>query len=244
MTESTDNRTSAPGPIPAGSLAAALRSSSAASWQQYTQHEFVRQLAAGTLPESCYRHFLIQDYLFLRHFARAYALAAYKADTLEEMRQAVATIDGLVNQEMRLHVETCAGWGIDEAEMAATAEEPANIAYTRFVLDRGLSGDLLDLLTALAPCVLGYTEIGARLRADPETKLEGNPYRGWIDLYGGEELQEVARAACAQLDRVAERRIGRDVRSSGRWAELSQIFEQATRLEIGFWDMGMAPARG
>ncbi len=39
-----------------------------------------------------------------------------------------------------------------------TRQEP-----TRFVLDRGMAGDLLDLHVALAPCVLGYAEIGTAL---------------------------------------------------------------------------------
>jgi thiaminase/transcriptional activator TenA len=235
----TDPHAQAPGPIADGSLAARLCAAAAAPWRAYVGHAFVRQLAAGTLPEASYRHFLVQDYLFLRHFARAYALAAYKAGDLAEMRQAAGTMDALINQEMRLHVDTCAGWGLSEAEMAATPEARANMAYTRFVLETGQAGDLLDLLTALAPCVLGYAEIGARLMADPQTVVAGNPYREWLELYAGTEFQEVGRQACAQLDRVAERRIGGDVTASGRWPELQNIFEQATRLEIGFWDMGL-----
>lgn len=229
------------GPIADGSLAAQLRAAAAGPWQAYTQHAFVRQMADGSLPQACYKHFLIQDYLFLRHFARAYALAVYKADDLSEMRQAAATLEALIGQEMRLHVETCAGWGIDEAAMAAAPEAQANMAYTRFVLETGLSGDLLDLLVALAPCVLGYGEIGAQLLAAPPIPLADNPYREWIELYGGDEYQEVARDACAQLDRVAAARIGGDVANSPRWPSLVATFEAATRLEAGFWDMGLNP---
>lgn len=234
-----DPHQSAPGPIQSGSLAAALRAACAQDWDAYVNHAFVRQLAAGTLEAASYKHFLIQDYLFLRHFARAWALAAYKADDLGEMRAATETVDALINQEMRLHVETCAGWGISEPEMAETPEARANMAYTRFVLETGLSGDLLDLLSALAPCVIGYAEIGARLAQDPATVWDGNPYREWLDLYSGEEFQEVGRGASAQLDRVAAARIGGDATHSPRWPALCRIFDQATRLEIGFWDMGL-----
>jgi thiaminase/transcriptional activator TenA len=155
------------------------------------------------------------------------------------MRAASGTVDALINQEMRLHVETCAGWGISEDQMAATPEARANMAYTRFVLETGVAGDLLDLLTALAPCVIGYGEIGARLAADPDTRWDGNPYREWLDLYSGDAFQEVGRAASAQLDRVARARIGGDVTGSPRWPALCRIFHQATRLEIGFWEMGL-----
>ena len=42
-----------------------LKQSCAQDWQAYTQHEFVRQLGAGTLPAESFRHYLKQDYLFL-----------------------------------------------------------------------------------------------------------------------------------------------------------------------------------
>ena len=106
-------------------------------------------------------------------------------------------------------------------------------AYTRFVLDCGQRGDLLDLLVALAPCVVGYGEIGARLGRDVATKREGNVYLPWIEMYAGEEYQGVSEAACAQLDQVGAAR-----GSDARFASLAKTFDQATRLEIGFWEMG------
>lgn len=42
-------------------------------WQEYTEHAFVQQLALGTLPQPCFLHYLKQDFLFLKQYARAYA---------------------------------------------------------------------------------------------------------------------------------------------------------------------------
>lgn len=218
----------------------ALKASCAEDWRRYTGHAFVRGLADGSLPEANFRHYLIQDYIFLMHFARAYALAVYKSESLDDMRQAAGTLDALLNHEMSLHIEICAGWGLGEADIVAAPEAARNIAYTRFVLERGLSGDLLDLLVALAPCVMGYGEIGSALKADPATRLDGNPYRDWIETYAGSAYQEVALAARDQVDRVAAARIGGDVTASGRWPSLRRTFAAATRLEVGFWDMGLA----
>ena len=228
--------------IPKGSLVAALRDSCAADWHDYVNHDFVRQLGDGSLPEACFRHYLAQDYIFLMHFARAYALAAFKSEDLVDIRQAAATLDALANGEMALHISYCADWGLTETDLQALPEDPANMAYTRFVLERGIAGDLLDLLVALAPCVVGYGEIGLRLIEDPATKLDGNPYRQWIEAYSGEDYQAVARGAVSQLDRVALQRIGADPTGSGRWTSLSSAFGMATRLEGRFWDMGLSPA--
>ncbi len=220
----------------------ALKASCPEDWEAYVRHDFVRALGAGSLPEACFRHYLGQDYIFLIHFARAYALAAFKSDELADMRAAAASLDALLNGEMALHVKYCAGWGLSEAEMAALPEAEANLAYTRFVLDTGMAGDLLDLLVALSPCVMGYAEIGAWLAADAATdRTSKNPYRDWIEMYAGAEYQGLARGALDQLDRVAARRLGADISAAPRWVQLAQTFRTATRLEIGFWDMGLKP---
>ncbi|MGF1474061.1 MAG: thiaminase II [Geminicoccaceae bacterium] len=222
---------------PPESVAGHLIAEADEAWHAYTNHSFVRQLGAGSLSERAFRSYLIQDYLFLIHFARAYGLAAFKADTIEDIRQATVTQAALINDEIRLHVDYCYKFGIGETEMAATPEHPANIAYTRFVMERGLAGDLLDLLVALAPCVIGYGEIGRRL-ADASAS-DDNPYRSWIEMYSGADYGEVVGRAIDQLDRVAVSRLGADPLSSPRWAELTKTFEQACRLEAGFWQMGL-----
>lgn len=211
-----------------------MKAGCAEDWRRYTEHAFVRQLARGTLPEAAFRQYLIQDYLFLIQFARAYALAAYKSDALPDLRQAAAGMAAILDVEMGLHIQYCAGWGISEAGLARAPEAPACMAYTRFVLERGAAGDLLDLHAALAPCILGYGEIGARLAADPATVRDGNPYAAWIDMYAGADYQAVAQAEKAFLDDLMARRGG-----PGRLDSLLDTFAKATRLEADFWQMGL-----
>jgi thiaminase (transcriptional activator TenA) len=211
-----------------------LRDAAVGDWRTYTEHRFVRELGAGTLPESCFRHYLKQDYLFLIHFARAYALAVYKGDDLDDMRAAAAALNGILNVEMKLHVEFCAGWGLSEAQMAAEPEARGTMAYTRYVLERGMAGDVLDLQVALAPCVIGYGEIAKALVANPQTRRSGNPYEPWIAMYAGDEYQAVTAGAKAQLDRLAARRL-----TEARFPKLVETFAQACRLEADFWQMGL-----
>ena len=220
-----------------GHIFALWRAAAGGAWQRYTGHTYVAGLCDGTLPRAAFLHYLTQDYLFLIHFSRAWALAVTKAETLDEMRICAATVHALIDEEMRLHVKTCAEAGISEAALLAAEERVENLAYTRYVLDAGHSGDFLDLLAALAPCVLGYGEIGARLmRAAGET-----PYADWIATYGGAEYQQVCHGVGALIDGAVARRIGDAPQASPRWATLCHRFTLATRLEAGFWDMGLAP---
>lgn len=206
------------------------------AWRAYVAHPFVEGMGDGRLPRDAFLHYLKQDYVFLVHFSRAWALAASKADTIDAMRACAATLHALIDGEMKLHVGICAEAGISEAALFATVEETENLAYTRFVLDCGARGDFLDMLAALAPCVLGYGEIGARLSAE---RAADTPYADWIATYGGAEYQAVCADVGALIDGAVARRIGENPAASPRWPELCAIFRTATRLEAGFWDMGL-----
>ncbi|MDX5364282.1 MAG: thiaminase II [Pseudazoarcus pumilus] len=210
-----------------------LRSRCLDEWQAYCQHEFVRGLGSGNLPEAAFRHYLKQDYLFLLHFARAFALAAYKSRDLSDLRRGAEGLKAILDVELDLHIAYCREWGISEAQLATLPEARATMAYTRYVLDAGSRGDLLDLHVALAPCMLGYAEIATWLEAQPFTRTDGNPYAAWIAMYAGEEFRQAARAEQDWLD---ARLAGIDER---RFEELVTIFSEATRLEADFWQMGL-----
>jgi thiaminase (transcriptional activator TenA) len=210
-----------------------LKAAAAAEWRAYAEHPFTNALADGSLPEPAFRHYLVQDYLFLIEFARAYALAVYKSPSLADMREAAAGLSAILDVEMNLHVRLCAGWGLKAGDLAQAPPAVEMLAYTRYVLDAGMRGDLLSLQVALAPCVIGYAEIAARLAARPAALAATNPYRAWIAEYAGAPYQEVAANARAQLERLAER-----YATPARQAELIAIFKEATRLEADFWEMG------
>jgi thiaminase/transcriptional activator TenA len=214
------------------------RQGAAGPWRDYSRHPFVEGLKDGTLPRANFLHYLVQDYVFLVHFSRAWALAVTKAQTLDEMKAAAATVNALVNHEMQLHVGICAEEGIPEEDLFNASERAENLAYTRYVMDAGHSGDYADLMAALAPCVLGYGEIGARLLTE---NAADTPYADWIETYGGAEYQDLCRDTGALIDTALTRRIGEDFQAAPRWAALQAHFTRATVLEVGFWDMGMTP---
>jgi thiaminase/transcriptional activator TenA len=133
-------------------------------------------LADGSLAEAAFRHYLVQDYLFLTEFARAYALSVYKSPKLADMREAAAGLSAILDIEMNLHVKLCAGWGLSPGDLEQTPPAVEMPAYTRYVLDAGMRGDLLALKVALAPCVIGYAEIATRLASRPDAHIAfGSP---------------------------------------------------------------------
>ena len=213
-----------------------LKSHCAEDWRAYCQHDFVRQIAEGTLSEAAFRHYLQQDYLFLVHFARAWGLAVYKSRDIFELRQSLESLKAIVDVELGLHIDYCGKWRITERELRELPEERATLAYTRYVLDTGNRGDLLDLHVALAPCLIGYGEIANWIMAQPSTVLDGNPYAEWIAMYSSDEFQSAMKAELDWLNPRLEEAGQR------RFKELALAFRDATRLEIDFWQMGLNAA--
>lgn len=222
------------------SLLTRLKAAAPDDWSAYVDHAFVRGLGDGSLPQAAFRQYLVQDYLFLIQFARAHALAACKARTLADMRMAKDGLAAIVDVEMQLHLALCGRWGLSPAQVEATAEHPATVAYTRWVLDIGHTGDLLELQVALTPCTLGYAEIGRRLAPEGAQALPAqHPYREWIGEYAGAGFQQLGRQTEAWLDDLGQRHGG-----DARFDTLVAIFAKAARLEAGFWQMGLDVATG
>ncbi|KAI0435217.1 Rapamycin-insensitive companion of mTOR, N-term-domain-containing protein [Xylaria sp. FL1042] len=199
-------------------------------WRRFTNHPFVLALGNGELPLESFKKYLVQDYLYLVHFARANALASYKAKNIRDIA-AGAKIIQHIHTEMKLHVDYCKSFGIEMEEIEATEEHQACTAYTRYVLDIGQSEDWLGLQVSLAPCLLGYGAIAKQLHADPRTKTEGNTYWPWILNYVADDYVQAVQTGCDLMERNAV------LHSPSRIEELVKVFIHATKMEIGFWEM-------
>ena len=206
------------------------------NWLLYTKHEFINKLSNDTLKEEKFLNYLIQDYLFLIQFSKAWSLAILKSDNLEEMKIAASTVNDLINFEMELHITLCANYGISISDLENADEENANIAYTRYVLELGYSGDFLDLLSSLAPCVLGYGEIGLNCQnSNPKTIM----YKKWIETYSSIEYQDVCKNVSGLIDKAFLLRLGTNFENTYKWKKINQIFKKATLLEVDFWNMAI-----
>ncbi|KAL2112122.1 hypothetical protein VUR80DRAFT_8490 [Thermomyces stellatus] len=199
-------------------------------WDEFVYHPFVMAMGNGKLPLESFKGYIIQDYLYLIHFARAHSLAAYKATKASSITRSNEIVTHIFH-EMKLHLEYCKSFGISVEEIERTPEKQACTAYTRFLLDVGHSQDLLALQVALAPCTLGYGAVAKMLFNHPDTKREGNTYWPWIQNYVAEDYVEAVRLASEQL----EDEVGRQ--TPERVEELVNIFIHGTKLEIGFWEM-------
>ncbi|KAM5375093.1 hypothetical protein ACJA88_007758 [Fusarium oxysporum] len=192
-------------------------------WKEFVYHPFVMAMGDGTLPLESFKGYIIQDYLYLIHFSRANALAAYKAQNIEDISRATEIVQHIMH-ELKLHTSYCESFGVSIEQIPCTA-------YTRYVLDVGQNGDWVGLQMALAPCLLGYGAAAKMLHDHEKTVREGNTYWAWIKNYNEEDYTDAVKLGSTLLEKHIQ------LQSPSRIEELVQIFIHALKMEIGFWEM-------
>ena len=200
-------------------------------WHDYIGHDFVNQLAAGTLAPDSFRHYLKQDYLYLLHYTRVMALSVYKSNTLAQMRVGQAGINAMLDLEIGMYLDFCQQWGIALEEVENTPESAATIAYSRYILDAAMSGSLVELYAVIASCLMGYGEIGKRIKE--QGFVINNPYQIWIDVFASDEFQAITAQNEAHINELLS-----DA-SPTQADKFQQLFNTASRMEINFWQMAL-----
>jgi len=208
-----------------------LINNSQAYWDEYIQHKFIQDLAKGTLKLENFQHYLKQDYIYLFHYSRVFSLAMYKSENFDQMNFSRQALNAILD-EIQLHISYCKEFGIDEKSIYEQKESPACIAYTRYVLDCGMNGDLAQLYAGVIPCFLGYAKVADYI-TENNLSVKNNPYQSWIDMYASKEYQEAAKQATEFFEELCK-----DL-SKKQMEKIQDIFTTATRMEIAFWQMGL-----
>ncbi|RVD87291.1 uncharacterized protein DFL_001533 [Arthrobotrys flagrans] len=207
-------------------------------WNEYVNHDFVKQIASGTLKTENFLWYLKQDYLFLVQFARAKALLTYKGTTLSQINDCATYLTGVI-RESALHVKYCAELipGLTERDLQSTPEAPTTTAYTRYILDVGSNGDVAALMVSLISCSVGY-QVAARNRENEDSSVrtaEGNTFWRWVEEYAGKEY---ANEVQVQRDILEEMAAGFGVTQV---EELVEIFRKVTEMERNFFSAAVEP---
>lgn len=210
-------------------LSEALYQAARPIWTAQLAHPFVKGLGDGTLDPEIFKRWVLQDYRYLKEFARVFAWATARADRLESMSWYAGVLDLTLNTEMGLHREYAARFGLSPGDLEEEPMWPTTRAYTDFLVRTAADGDMLDLLAALLPCAWGYVEVA---RALAQGQAPGDQrYQDWIIQYASQEFADAADWLRNELDRLAQ---GISEEKKGR---LEEIFLVSSRYEWQFWEM-------
>jgi thiaminase (transcriptional activator TenA) len=192
-------------------------------YKSILEHPFNQELAKGTLAKEKFQFYMKQDSLYLVDFARALAVAASRATNPDDLVLLLDFSKGAILAERGLHEFYFDFYGIKlDVEKA-----PGCFTYTNFLISKATHGSYEESLAALLPCFWIYQKVGLHIH---KTAAAENPYQKWIDMYSGEEFQDVVKSAIDLTDRVAK-----DANSK-QLQQMEEAFVTSTRLEWMFWD--------
>ena len=213
------------------SFSRGLKSKAEKVWEDGYSHPFVQELGKGTLDKEKFKFYLLQDYLYLLQYAKIFAIAAVKSDTEELMTGFTKSQYFILANEMNIHREYMAGFGVTQEEMLSAKSSLFNRSYTANMLSYGLTGGLAEVLAAVFPCAWTYADYGKRLKAQYAGTLEGNYYKTWIEAYASDEFSDAFEWFYGALDKLVENM------SESQRDQIAEIFISSVEFEYLFWDM-------
>ena len=202
-------------------------------WEGYLVHPFVKGAEEGPLPPKQFETYMVQDSIYLKEYARVFALAMYRAETLREMQLFYDVLSVVINDESFTRVKYLRRYGIDPDRVDEIAPLPENKAYTDFMLEMASRG-LAEALMAVLPCMLSYLYIAKEVVKRSPDVLTQSPYGDWLADYASERYAEKCSRWAAFADQLC------DGYSRERKEELAGIFRVSSQHEMRFWDMSYA----
>jgi thiaminase/transcriptional activator TenA len=196
------------------SLSQYLRDLGLAEVEHWMKFPLVAGIADGTLDPRIFRHYLEQDFLYLRNYVRLYAkLAAHAPDA--EVEHLVRLAWNVLDVELGLHRGLGDAFGCD-----FEAARPSTVCteYIEFLLDAADSFG--DGLVASLPCIWGYGVIASRMRPPTDER-----YARWVATYDGARFEGLLEKHCQLLDDAAPDP-----------ARSESIFRRGLALEAEFWN--------
>ena len=187
---------------------------------------FLQEMAAGTLEEERFARYIAQDEVYIGGYGQQmYQLADLMKDAkVKEMLRAYA--DSGIESEKYMHQLLIERFGID-TEVEASVVTAGYRKHTQEALD---GGEPLVALAAMLPCMWIYNRVGLYVLSI--AKLDGNPYREWIEEYGNEDVTREVDVMLQTIDGWMEE-VDADTRSA-----MTRNFLEALLYEYAFWDYG------
>ncbi len=199
-------------------------------WDAAAHSDFIEQMGQGTLDKEKFLDYMVQDSLYLRDYARAYAMVLFKSHTMREI-QVFYSVLGFVNDhENATRLAYLAQAELTDADVEKIPKKPACAAYTNYLIKIAQEEEIPEILMALMPCMLGYYDVFMQLVQRHPKVLEGyfGPLvRDYIAPGYGESCKiwtDYCEEICKDLD-------------AARREKLKAIFKEASAHELYFWEM-------
>ncbi|UTW62673.1 thiaminase II [bacterium SCSIO 12741] len=192
-------------------------------FQQITEHPFIKELMAGTLPKEVFHFYIHQDTLYLAEYKKVLAQIGIQCPDENDTQFFLGAATGIIHVENALHQNFLG------REERVNETSPTCELYISYLSRMAHSKSLEEGLAAVLPCFTIYKQVGDYILANQSHEGD-NPYQDWIDTYGGEEFANSVKQAVEITDKYAV------TASPEKREKMNEAFEKASKLEWMFWD--------
>lgn len=200
-------------------------------FDEYLKHPFLKELGQGILDKEKFKDYLIQDYLYLKQYAKVFCIGIVKSQDMDDMKFFYESVKGIMEDETDVHIKYLKNFGISRKDLENEKMNLVNSSYTSYMLGQALTGDVYDIIAAILPCTWSYDYIGHKLYTKYRDNLDNNFYKEWIESYSNEEYHELANKWIDYTNIMCENL------SDSKKKKLKDIFINSCLYEMKFWNM-------
>ncbi len=200
-------------------------------WESYNTHPFVKGIETGTLDKEKFRYYIIQDFLYLEDYAKAFAMGIAKAKSIETTRLFSGYLSLLTGSEMNIHHGYMGKFGVTREELEAMPRALDNLSYTSYMLRVAYEEGEAEILAAILSCAYSYELIAKNMVKNNPDCVNHDFYGEWITGYASRSYAEGNVVLCNALNKLTEHYTEQQKK------HLTDIFVACSRYEYLFWEL-------
>lgn len=196
----------------------------------YNAHPFVVGIQNGTLDKEKFLYYIIQDFLYLKDYAKVFAIGVAKAkdtDTANLFAKYIAVMNG----ELDIHSGYMGRFHVTQEEIDRMSPSLDNLSYTSYMLRIAYEEGEAEILAAILSCAYSYERIAKKILENNPDSLRDSFYGDWIRTYTSDEYAAGNVILLDTLDALSTHY------SEKQLQHLVDIFIACSRYELAFWQM-------
>lgn len=199
-------------------------------WESYNTHPFVMGIQNGTLEKEKFRYYIMQDFLYLKDYAKTFAVGVAKAKSVETANLFAKYI-AVMNGELDVHSGYMGRFSVTQEEIDSMKPSLDNLSYTSYMLRVAYEEGEAEILAAILSCAYSYEVIAKKIVANAPDSVNDSFYGDWIKGYASEDYAAGNVVLLDTLNALTEHY------TEPQLSHLVDIFVACSRYELAFWQM-------
>lgn len=199
-------------------------------WDAYNTHPFVEGIKNGTLDKEKFRYYILQDHLYLKDYAKTFAIGVAKAKSVE-VADLFAKYIAVMHGELDIHSGYMGRLHVTQEEFDSMKPSLENLSYTSYMLRVAYEEGEAEILAAILSCAYSYEGIAKGIVASRPDSILDNFYGDWIQGYASDTYAAGNVVLLETLDRLTAQY------TEEQLCHLVDIFTTCSRFEMLFWQM-------